>query len=102
MIHVIGVGDPTTTGEEKLDEAALKSVASTTGGRYFHADDRNELEEIYAELDRIGTRPVEAETYRPRVDLFHWPLAGFMLLGLMSHMGLLVKRHQEERQASRG
>ena len=29
-------------GEEKLDEAVLQGVASTTGGRYFHAADRAE------------------------------------------------------------
>ena len=102
VIHVVGVGDPTTTGEEKLDEEALTDVASTTGGRYFHAADRDQLEEIYTELDRIDTRPVDAETYRPRTDLFHWPLAAFMLLGLLFHLGLLIKRRGETRQARHG
>jgi Ca-activated chloride channel family protein len=102
VIHVVGVGDPTATGEEKLDEEALNDVASTTGGRYFHAADRDQLEEIYTELDRIDTRPVEAETYRPRTDLFHWPLAAFMVFGLLFHAGLLIKRHRGTRQASHG
>jgi Ca-activated chloride channel family protein len=83
IIHLIGVGDPAATGEEKLDEETLTDVATTTGGRYFHAADRDQLEEIYLELDRIGAREIEAETYRPRTDLFHWPLAAFMLMGLM-------------------
>lgn len=94
-IHVVGVGDPAATGEEKLDEEALNNVAATTGGRYFHAADRNELEDIYAELDRIDSREVEAETYRPRTDLFHWPLAAFALLGLLFHGGLFIKRRKE-------
>lgn len=102
VIYVVGVGDPTATGEEKLDEEALTAVASTTGGRYFHAADRDELEEIYAELDRIDTREVEAETYRPRTDLFHWPLAAFMLFGLVFHGGLLIKRHRDTRTARHG
>lgn len=102
VIHVVGVGDPRATGEEKLDEEALTDVAVTTGGRYFHAADRDQLEEIYTELDRIDTRPVEAETYRPRTDLFHWPLAAFMLFGLLFHLGLLIKRRGEARQASHG
>jgi len=91
-IHVIGVGDPATVGEEKLDEEALRTVATTTGGRYFHAADRDELQEIYAELDRIGTREVETATYRPRRDLFHWPLAVFLVLSLLVHAGLLLQR----------
>ncbi len=102
VIHVVAVGDPTSTGEEKLDEEALTAVASTTDGRYFHAADRDQLEEIYTELDRIDTRPVEAETYRPRIDLFHWPLAAFMLFGLLFHTGLLIKRRGERGRASHG
>jgi len=83
VIHVVGVGDPRATGEEKLDEEALTDVASTTGGRYFHAADRDQLEEIYTELDR-------------------WPLAAFMVFGLLFHAGLLIKRRGETRQASHG
>ncbi len=95
IIHVIGVGDPTATGEEKLDEEALITVASTTGGRYFHAANRDELQEIYAELDRIDVREIESESYRPRTDLFHWPLAAFMILWLLFHAALLVRRRAE-------
>ena len=94
-IHVVGVGDPSATGEEKLDEEVLRDVASTTGGRYFHAADRDELEEIYAELDKIDSREVEAETYRPRTDLFQWPLAAFIVLGFLFHGVLLFKRRRE-------
>jgi Ca-activated chloride channel family protein len=96
IIHVIGVGDPRATGEEKLDEDALSAVASTTGGRYFHAANRDELQEIYAELDRIDAREVEAESYRPRTDLFHWPLAAFMILWLFYHAAILVKQRTDE------
>jgi len=102
VIHVVGVGDPTATGEEKLDDEALTAVASTTGGRYFHAADRDQLEEIYSELDRIDTREVEAETYRPRSDLFHWPLAAFMLFGLIFHSGLLIQRRRQAKEVSHG
>lgn len=82
-IYVVGVGDPAATGEEELDEEALNAVAAETGGRYFHAQDRKALQEIYAELDRIETREVETETYRPRRDLFYWPLGMFLALGFL-------------------
>jgi Ca-activated chloride channel family protein len=91
-IHVIGVGDPTAVGEEKLDEVILEGVAATTDGRYFHAADRDQLQEIYTELDRIDTREVETATYRPRIDLFHWPLAAFLALGLLYHGVVFVAR----------
>jgi Ca-activated chloride channel family protein len=61
----------------------LQSFASETGGRYFHAEDRKQLQEIYEELDKIETREVESETYRPRLDLFYWPLGFFLVFGLL-------------------
>jgi len=33
-----------------LDETALKSIASTTGGQYFYAADAGQLEQVYAHL----------------------------------------------------
>jgi Ca-activated chloride channel family protein len=95
VIHVVGVGDPTATGEEKLDEETLEDVAATTGGRYFHAADRDQLQEIYTELDKIDSREVESESYRPRTDLFQWPIAAFALLTLLYHGGLFLGRRRE-------
>ncbi len=82
IVHVVGVGDPTTTGEEALDEEALQAVASTSDGRYFHANDREELESIYTEIDQLDTREVESVSYRPRTELYHWPLAAMLLIGI--------------------
>ncbi|MFW2373831.1 MAG: VWA domain-containing protein [Gammaproteobacteria bacterium] len=89
-IYVVGVGDPQASGEEKLDQDALTQVASITGGRYFHAADGKQLQSIYSELDSIDTREVEVKTHRPRRDLFHWPLAAFLLLGLVYYTAKLV------------
>jgi Ca-activated chloride channel family protein len=102
QIHVVGVGDPASTGEEMLDEEALQAVADTTGGRYFFAQDRDQLAEIYDELDRLGTRDVEAETYRPRIDLFHWPLAAFLILVLVLNLGLLIRHALASRRTAHG
>lgn len=85
VIHTIGVGDPTHAGEEALDEAVLKGVATTTGGSYFHAADRAELERIYAELDELAPRKVETLSYQPRRELFYWPLGAALLLSLLYH-----------------
>ena len=82
-IHVVGVGDPTAVGEELLDERALRDVAQTTGGRYFHAEDRDALRQIYAELDRIDVREVETLRHQPRSELYHWPLGSFVFLALL-------------------
>jgi len=102
LIHVVGVGDPTSTGEEELDEGALQAVADTTGGRYFFAQDRDELETIYDELDRLGTRDVEAETYRPRLDRYYWPLAAFLILALLDQARLLLRNTWRARRNIHG
>lgn len=83
LVHTIGVGDPAAAGEEPLNEASLKDIAATTGGRYFRALDRAALEGIYAELDRLTPRKVETLTHQPRRELFHWPLAAAMCLSIL-------------------
>ena len=58
-----------------LDEKTLKAIADTTGGRYFRARDTEELHQIYAILDEL--EPVEKDNhyFRPKAELFYWPLA---------------------------
>jgi Ca-activated chloride channel family protein len=102
QIHVVGIGDPSSVGEQAFDEEALQAVAETTGGRYFFAQDRDELETIYDELDRLGTRDVEAETFRPRLDRFHWPLAVFLILGLLEHAFVLIRNAWRARRVAHG
>lgn len=90
-IHVVGVGDPTSVGEEALDEEALQAVATITQGRFFHASDRAELSQIYGELDQLETQDIQSESWRPRRDLFFWPLALALGISLTSHgLGLLA------------
>jgi Ca-activated chloride channel family protein len=83
VVHTIAIGDPTAIGEQALDEKTLENIAATTGGGYFHANDRGELEAIYDHLDEINPRQVETRSYRPLSDMYHWPLAGSMLVSLL-------------------
>ncbi len=90
-IYTVAVGDPSAAGEEKLDEEALRDVATATNGRFFRANDRNELAQIYVELDGLDTREVETISHRPRRDLFQWPLAMVVVLSLAFHSLQLVR-----------
>jgi Ca-activated chloride channel family protein len=98
-IYTVAVGDPTAAGEEKLDAETLKTVATTTGGRYSHASDRAALADIYTQLDALPTRPVQTLSHRPRRDLFYWPLALGLALSLAYHAAWIV-RHAWSRPAS--
>jgi Ca-activated chloride channel family protein len=93
VVHTVAVGDPKAAGEDKLDEDALKRVATATGGTYSHAGNRAELEAIYERLDALPTREAQTVTHRPRRDLFQWPLAaGFALSLVPSVVGLIAGR----------
>ncbi len=85
-IHTIAIGDPTTVGEEKLDQEALQVVAETTKGDFFLAMNREELAGIYQRLDSIETRDVQTVSHRPRQDLYAWPLAAVLLVSLAAHL----------------
>ncbi|XZE52202.1 VWA domain-containing protein [Planctomycetaceae bacterium SH139] len=84
-IHTVAIGDPTTVGEEKLDQQAMQDVAEETGGDFFLALNRKELATIYQRLDEIETRDVKTVSYRPRQDLYYWPLACALLVSLAAH-----------------
>jgi Ca-activated chloride channel family protein len=84
-IHTIGMGDPTTVGEEKLDTLTLESMATTTGGQFFLAIDRSELERVYENIDQIMTKDVETVSYRPVNDLYFWPLLFAVITTLAYH-----------------
>lgn len=43
-----------------IDEGVLKKIASMTGGKYFRAKDTRGLEKIYAEIDNMEKRKMEA------------------------------------------
>ncbi|HET6564448.1 MAG TPA: VWA domain-containing protein, partial [Xanthomonadales bacterium] len=97
VIHTVAVGDPKAVGEDALDEATLKSVASNTGGLYSHANNREQLEAIYDQLDQLEQQKVQTVSHRPRRDVFWWPLAVALLLS-MAYMsaGLLRPQHSGE------
>jgi Ca-activated chloride channel family protein len=85
-IHTIGVGDPAAAGEAPLDESMLREIAASSGGQYFRANDREELETVYAQLDELEPLEFETFSWRPKNELFHWALAGFAGLVLLYHL----------------
>jgi len=68
----------------ELDEKTLKSIAEITGGRYFRARDTKELDLIYSLLDELEPVDKDTQFFRPKTELYHWPLAlSFLLSGLI-------------------
>ena len=63
------LGEKIQLVESEIDEETLQNIAALTGARYFHAIDRNELEEIYAEIDKMEKSDIEIQQYQQKTEL---------------------------------
>ena len=84
-IHAIAIGDPTTVGEQPLDQDTLNDVADTAKGEYFLALDRNELEKVYERLDQLEQTEIKTTSYRPKRELFHLPLTFAIVFSIIGN-----------------
>jgi Ca-activated chloride channel family protein len=101
-VHTIAVGDPRAVGEAQMDIDALRVIADTTGGSIFAANDREQLEDIYRQIDALTPEEIATTSYRPTRPLFHWPLGILVALVLFYHllMGMgAALRHSRARHA---
>jgi Ca-activated chloride channel family protein len=65
---------------QDLDEKTLTAIAEKTGGVYFRARNTDELNKIYQLLDQLEPVEKDKQYFRPRSELYYWPLAGALLL----------------------
>ena len=77
----ISWGERDITPEEGIDEGVLKSVAQKTGGRFYRAENKEELEKIYSEIDELEKTEIETVAYARYAEKFYpWLLAGALLI----------------------
>ncbi len=69
--------------EVEIDEDLLRNVAEMTGGQYFRATDKDKLEAIYDEIDRLEKSRIDVTEFSEKTEEF-LPLAllAFVLLAL--------------------
>jgi len=72
-----------------LDEKTLTAIAEQTGGKYFRARNTEELEKIYQVLDQLEPVEKDRQYFRPRAELFHWPLAFALILATIISLSRL-------------
>lgn len=94
-IYTIGVGAdemsvPTLFGSRTvnpsldLDEKTLIKIAESTGGYYYRARNTEELNNIYMRLDELEPIEKDKQYFRPRTELYMYPLA--LALGLITFL----------------
>jgi Ca-activated chloride channel family protein len=70
-----------------LDDRRLRQVTELAGGRYYRATDVGILEQIFAELSRLESAPLELRSVASRRSYGHWPAAAALGLFLL-HLAL--------------
>ena len=98
-IHSIGIGDPTASGENRVDSKVLELIAKTTGGRSFMANDSAALAQVYTTLDQLTPHEVQHLSYQPKRDLFWLPLGAALLLLSLVHSLAALAAHRSSRPA---
>lgn len=85
-IHTIAMGDPTSVGEDKLDTDALQEISKLTEGQFFMGMNREELDTICRRLDELEPLEFETLSYRPRQQLFVYPIGIFAMIYVLYHL----------------
>ena len=77
----------------EIDEDLLKSIAETTGGKYFRATDNTKLSEIYSEINKMEKARTTIDSFPIYKELFDryavWALVCLLLEMLVK---LLIRR----------
>ena len=57
----------------EIDEAILKEIAGTTGGRYFRATDNDKLVQVYKEIDKLEKSKIDVRQFTRKEEKFLIP-----------------------------
>jgi Ca-activated chloride channel family protein len=60
--------------EVDVDEATLKAVADTTGGKFYRATDTDSLKKIYEEINGFEKTAQTVQRFERVEELYPWPL----------------------------
>ena len=77
----------------EIDEDLLKTIAETTGGRYFRATDNTKLAEIYSEINRMEKARTTIDSFPIYKELFtRYALLALAFLLLELLIRLFIRR----------
>jgi Ca-activated chloride channel family protein len=89
-IHTVVVGDYQTGGSSAVDTDSLKRISKITGGRFFTAEDGSSLDQMLKNFREIVPDRQNIVYFRPKSQLFYWPLGLGVVLVLTVHYWLLL------------
>ena len=66
----------------EIDEKLLTTIATSTGGKYFRANNNKKLDEIYQEIDKLERSKIEVTEFRRLHEEFY-PLVAWAIVLLL-------------------
>jgi Ca-activated chloride channel homolog len=57
----------------EIDEAILKEISQTTGGKYFRATDNNKLVQVYREIDKLEKSKIDVRQFSRKEEKYLLP-----------------------------
>jgi len=76
-------GSQLVNTSEDLDTSTLEKISEMTGGRYFRAKDSKDLQEIYADIDKMEPIDIDKMVIRPTTYLYPWTLGPAIILSFI-------------------
>jgi len=84
-------GSRTVNPSRDLDENTLRHLAQSTGGLYLRAKNTEALTDVYSALDRLEPASTDTELFRPKTELFIWPLGLALGISVLMAVSLLAR-----------
>jgi Ca-activated chloride channel family protein len=76
-----------------IDEDTLTKISDMTGGKYFRADNAENFQKIYTEIDKLEKTEADVKKFAQHTELFAWLVAlGIVLLTAEIVLGQTVLR----------
>ncbi len=85
-VYTVGIGN---AGD--FDPNVLRKIAQESGGKFFHANSKQELKEIYDTIDKLEKSKIKANKYVKKRYLFAYPLGLALFLSIL----LLFRKNRE-------
>ena len=94
-IYTIAMGDPTAIGEEKVETEVLQTIADQTGGEFYQAMDREQLQLAYQKINELELELFDSQSFRPKTSMHHYPIIVFFGLYLIA-LGIVGFRTRQQ------
>jgi Ca-activated chloride channel family protein len=82
--------------QSDLDEPMMQKLAETTGGKYFHADDKIGLGQVFSDIAKTLSNTTEQKTEIKQTDLTPILIAIFLIFLIIerSYLGYIMRRYR--------